>query len=553
MRTLLRTLQDRDAGFLRVVCELWGLDAPPGSSLESVQAIAAQMTQPEQLKELIESLPDPARELVELLIEHEGRLPFAQANRSFGPLREMGPGRRDREQPWRNPASPLEIVWYRGLLGRAFADTALGPQEFVYLPSDLVGILGTETNPSRDPYGHAADAPAVVKIAGSSAVDDATTLLAAFRRQPPHEIPLVQGRRAQLVTYLYQPAAIDLLAQLLVDLDYLQPQNLEPVPSLVASFLEAERGQALHTLITAWRGSQGWNDLAELPHLHFSSPDWPNDPMLSRSSALELLRSLPAGEWWQLASFIEAVKQDQPAFQRPGGDFDSWYLQDGSGAFLNGVEHWESVDGAFLRFLIKGPLHWLGLVDLGSASEETPVESFRMSSARDSLYDEDHRLHITQPDSKITILPNCELIVPRGADRVTRYQIARISEWEAPDRAGHHFRLTPGALETAAAQGLNPNQILLLLERAISDELPPSVVRAVERWSESGTEAQLRRALLLHVEQAEILDTLSSQKSTSGFLAQILTPTVAVIRESDWPALRDAAARLGLLLDPPVE
>ena len=551
MRTLLRTLEDRDVGFLRVICELWGFDFPSGSNIETSQTIAAHMSQPDFLEELIESLPDSATELIGFLSDHDGKLPFAQVNRSFGPLREMGPGRRDREQPWREPASALEVVWYRGLLGRAFADTSLGPQEFVYLPSDLLELLGTDVKPSQALYGHPADTPAVPKNADTSAVDDATTLMAAFRRQPPLEIPLVEDRRAELVTYLYQPPAIDLLAQLLVDLEYLQPQSFEPVPSSVGSFLEADRGQALHTLIAAWRDSHTWNDLAGLPHLHFTAPDWPNDPNLSRSSALNLLRTIQAGEWWDIGAFIHAVKQDQPAFQRPGGDFDSWYLQDGSGAFLNGIEHWESVDGAFLRFLIKGPLHWLGLVDLGFKSIDAPMESFRLSSAWGSLFDDDHVLQIKEPDSKIIILPNCEVIVPRGADRVTRYQIARISDWEAPDRSGHHFRLTPGALEAAAAQGLSPSQILLLLEKTIDVELPPSMIRAVERWSESGTEAQLGQALLLRVEQPEILDTLSKHKSTSGYLAEILTPTIAVIRESDWPSLRDAAARLGLLLEPP--
>jgi hypothetical protein len=53
------------------------------------------------------------------------------------------------------------------------------------------------------------------------------------------------------------------------------------------------------------------------------------------------------------------------------------------------------------------------------------------------------------------------------------------------------------------------------------------------------------------VEQPEILETLSKHKSTSGYLAEVLTPTIAVVRESDWPSLRDAAARMGLLLEPP--
>jgi hypothetical protein len=250
---------------------------------------------------------------------------------------------------------------------------------------------------------------------------------------------------------------------------------------------------------------------------------------------------------------LNDVRSQHPAFQRPGGDFQSWYLQDGSGAFLNGIEHWESVDGAYLRHLIQGPLHWLGMTDLGRHEPGQAVTSFRFTTAWKAPFEHELVLHVEEPDSRIIVHPDGEVVVPRGADRVTRYQIARISAWEAPDRLGHHFRLTPGTLEQAGKQGLTGQHILHLLRNAVDGELPPSLVRAVTRWSESGVEARLSNVVLLRTAQAEILETLTSQKSTARYIDEILTPTTAIIDQSDWPALRDAAARLGLLLDPPTD
>jgi hypothetical protein len=551
MRTLLRMLEDRDPGFLRVIYELWGLDNPAGSSQDVAQKLAAIMLQPDQLTELIESLPDPARSLIDYLVREEGRAPFAQIDRIYGPLREMGPGRRDREQPWRQPISALEMVWYRGLLGRAFADSPLGPQEFIFIPSDINTLLKPNTDTAATPLGHPAKPPANIEIADTSVVDDATTVLASFRKQPPHVIPLSTKRRQELGKYMYQPPATNMVVWLLIDLHFLQPDTLMPSPDLVGPFLEIPRARALQTLIATWKDSSQWNDLAALSHLYYSSSDWPNDPRLSRTAALALMRSIPIDEWWDLSAFLAAVKQHQPAFQRPGGDFQSWYLQDASGAFLNGIEHWESVDGAYLRYLIEGPIHWLGMADLGRSELEAPAHSFRLTPAWRALFDRELIFNVEEPDSKITIKPNGEVIVPRGADRVIRYQIARISSWEPPDRSGHHFHLTPGTLELAEAQGLSPRHILQLLEKAIDGELPPSVLRAVERWSQSGTEASLLHALLLRVEKPEILETLENQRSTNRYIAEVLTPTVAIIRETDWPVLRDAAARLGLFLEPP--
>ena len=70
---------------------------------------------------------------------------------------------------------------------------------------------------------------------------------------------------------------------------------------------------------------------------------------------------------------MTAVHQQQPDFQRPAGDYDSWFLRDQqSGEFLRGFEHWDEVDGALLRYLICGPLHWLGGVDRPARQRRPP-------------------------------------------------------------------------------------------------------------------------------------------------------------------------------------
>lgn len=551
MRTLQRTLQDYDPGFLRAVCELWGLDFPSGSARDISEIIAAAMLQPIQLQEHIDSLPEAAAEVLEFITNEGGMAPFYQVDHTFGPLREMGPGRRDREKPWRKPASPLEMIWYRGLLGRAFADSPIGPQEFIFVPSDLEPLLAPATEQTDALLGVTAEPPETVEKAASRAVDDATTLLAAFRKHPPSIVPIRSDRRSELVAFLHQPAAVDMIVQLLVEMKLLQADSLQPAPQYVGPFLESARTNALAALIYAWRDSLRWNELATLPHLQFASTDWPNDAHLSRTAAIELLRPLPIGEWWDITAFVSDVKKYHPAFQRPGGDFQSWYLQDGSGAFLNGIEHWDSVDGAYLRYLLEGPGHWLGMVDLGRSSPDSPILSFRLTPAWSALFQDSPSMNIEEPDSTIIVRSNGEVIVPRGAERVKRYQIARISAWEPPDQRGHHYRLTPGTLQAAHEQGLNTRHILQLLEKAADSELPPSVLRAVERWSQAGMEAQFKEVLLLRVHRPEILEQLSSQKTTSRYLEEILSPTTATIRPADWPALNDAAVRLGLLLEPP--
>ena len=147
MRSLLHTLQDYDLGHLRIVAELWGIDLPQGPARQAADVVARTMLEPATVTEITESLPLPNREALDFLLHLGGRAPLSDFVRRFGPFREMGPGRRDREKPWRDTASPMEALWYRGLIARAFIDTPSGPREFAFIPSDLAALLPIHAPP----------------------------------------------------------------------------------------------------------------------------------------------------------------------------------------------------------------------------------------------------------------------------------------------------------------------------------------------------------------------------------------------------------------------
>jgi hypothetical protein len=97
MQSLERTLQDHDLGHLRILAELWGLDLPSGSSRQVVEVLKTAMLDPIQVNEIVESLTPPIRQLLDYMLNHNGRVPLSDLVHRFGTLREMGPGRRDRE------------------------------------------------------------------------------------------------------------------------------------------------------------------------------------------------------------------------------------------------------------------------------------------------------------------------------------------------------------------------------------------------------------------------------------------------------------------------
>ena len=84
------------------------------------------------------------------------------------------------------------------------------------------------------------------------------------------------------------------------------------------------------------------------------------DPTVARGAVLSIIAELaPLDDWWSPAEFIAAVKGADPDFQRPGGDYDSWYIRDERGEYLRGFDSWDKVEGALIAWIIEGPLHWL--------------------------------------------------------------------------------------------------------------------------------------------------------------------------------------------------
>ncbi len=121
MPDLTQSLQGHDLGHLRIIAELWGIDLSSSNTGAETQRTALLRLVPTLLDqtlvdEVVNALPHEARTALEDLLQNDGCLPWSLFIRRYGVVREMGPGRRDRERPYRKSASPTEMLWYRGPL-----------------------------------------------------------------------------------------------------------------------------------------------------------------------------------------------------------------------------------------------------------------------------------------------------------------------------------------------------------------------------------------------------------------------------------------------------
>jgi hypothetical protein len=566
---LTRSLKEFDLGHLRIVAEMWGLELSAADLRRALEQLVTAVLDQKMVDEMLDLLPAEAMEALAALLANGGRLPWAQFTRQYGAVREMGPGRRDGEKPHLRPVSVVEMLWYRGLVNRAFFDTPDGPEEFAYLPADLIPLLppsGGETNPPPGRPASPAERARIV-LATDRILDDACTLLAALRLGLTIERFPFQNPQLQVANR----SSVGFLRQLLGEVGLLDAGGL-PLPEPARAFLEAPRGEALAILARAWCNSLEINELRQLPGLLFEG-QWQNDPLKTRQWLLQSLpRGLPSAPamqepaarpvFWSLEAFVTAIKQRRPDFQRPAGDYDSWFIRsEGSGAYLRGFDHWDEVDGALIRYLICGPLHWLGIVDLAyptpppqpaAADPPEPAGPHAASAFRLSAWAEDllaGRVPVGLPEEteSVIVTADARLRVPRLASRAARYQLARFSVWETEENAAFRYRLTPAALERAREQGLRVSHLLGLLRKAAS-VVPPKLIKALERWEERGASARLERLWVLRLSSPEMLQELRASPA-SRFLGEPLGPAAVIVRPGAWDKVMAALAELGYLAE----
>ncbi|MBK7219599.1 MAG: hypothetical protein IPH95_21690 [Candidatus Promineofilum sp.] len=199
MRTLEQALLDHDLIVLRVIAEWLELDLTGADKAESVEQLAAALATAD-LQEQLEYLePEETAALAEL-VRQGGRAPVAVFSRDHGEVRAMGPGRLEREEPWLDPISPAEALWYRGFLYRGFDQTGEGTLEFYYLPHELLAKLapasaGVVRESPATTTLEPVDAPEQTRPPLDDAVDDLTTLLALAQRTglQPDRLPDLHG------------------------------------------------------------------------------------------------------------------------------------------------------------------------------------------------------------------------------------------------------------------------------------------------------------------------------------------------------------------------
>lgn len=245
-----------------------------------------------------------------------------------------------------------------------------------------------------------------------------------------------------------------------------------------------------------------------------------------------------------MGDLIAVIREASPDFQRPGGDFNSWYIRDENGDYLNGFESWDFVEAPLVEFYLYGPLHWLCLVDVGE-------DAARLTAYGRVFVNEETWLQAPDPEEKIIVEPDGTLKVSRRVPRIDRFQLARFTTWmtgATNEGEPYVYKLTGDGIKRAESQGINTGHISAFISRQLNNApIPPTISKLLDTWQSGATaSATIEQLLVLRTTSPQTMDFIVNTPALRRYVGARLGEMAVIVRADQWEALRDALGENGI-------
>ena len=546
MPDLKTLLASYDLAFLRDIAELWGIELQSVERRTVLVELAKAMASKQLFEEVFSSLPPSASNQLINLGGLGGKMPWQTFEHAYGELRPMGPARRKREKPHRFPQNTAEKFWYLGLVGRAALRENEELSEFAFIPDEFLAWL-PEFGQEKVDVAILRQLPAwsgakvtVLPPQREQVLDDICTLFAALRMDLLDQLPRLSAKEAGYWELLLT------LSKILNLLDETKQPNEN-----ARVFLEKPSGEALRWLAQSWAQSTDFDELRLVPQLRCEG-NWQHSAITPRRKILDHLGTLPTETWFKVQDFVDDIYQHQPDFLRSGADYNTWIISsaDPEARLLHGYEHWQDVEGQYIRFLITELLVNLGMAQLGHLTDQPDRKVFQVTPWFSKLLRSNASLELSEEDQPVLVGRDGKLEMTSLVPRIARYQLSRFAEWRLIRPDQFVFQLTPVSLQASQEQGLGLKHLRALLRKYGKPGIPPALQKALTRWESHGLEARIEPLLVLRLAEPELLERLRESKA-SGCLGDALGPTSVLVKPGCESRVRSALWELGILTDLP--
>ena len=545
METLRKVLENTPTAILREMAATWDVsDAAKAGRPGLIAGLLERMSDEEVVQGVLRKLDRQERDLLRQLLAASGRMPSATLTHKYGKLRSLHLA----PEEW-GALNPLERLHRRGLLFRAHLswEGHRGPAFFV--PAELWPFLPRVAPTTPEELLQPVSASEVGLIPGDlSPQRDMGILLALFHRtahllteegQCPTGLRVLQEQLIPLESYVTILFAIARQARLLApDLDGI----LRPTAK-GQQWLRARRALRAQVLFQAWSEHPHWDDLSAIPELQVEWP-WPSDLSLPRRRVLRQLSTCPPETWLAQTNWFQVIEASDPEFLRPKGTGRRPRVRRREGGTrLEGITSWLEVEGRYLRFLLQGPLQWLGVVEIGESPKQGTV--FRLTPLGQALLHPEASLPSVEDEPAI-VEGTLEVWVPRKASPYIVFLLENCGERTQQDHISR-YRLTRPALHRALQRGERVESLLEALSRYGRGEVPQNVAYTLQEWAAAYGQFRLYQPVLLTATEALLMEEILADPLVRTTCGDRLSPTVIEVVADKVTTLEEQLDHLGYL------
>ncbi len=291
-----------------------------------------------------------------------------------------------------------------------------------------------------------------------------------------------------------------------------------------------------------WLETPFWNELPYLSEVALRPVPPPLEPaqkevMQGHATIVARIAHELPDEWHDVATFIARTKLYVPYLLFPrqygprteryslGSNPYGWDFRLRHG-WLTPREGWYQVEGGFIRSVVTGPLHWLGLVDTKIEDKRT---LFRLSPGFSMITGNTQPEIAEEAPGRLIVQPNFELVALAPISEAMLIRLDRFAERVSLEHVAQ-YRLTKASVTHAIQRGLHADTIQRVIEEAAGSEMPQNVRYSLVEWERQARRVELWQGMsLLEVDDAQLLDDLFADPTSRLLFGRRLAPTLAEV------------------------
>jgi hypothetical protein len=198
---------------------------------------------------------------------------------------------------------------------------------------------------------------------------------------------------------------------------------------------------------------------------------------------------------------------------------------------------WEQVEANLIRSVIRRPLFWMGLVDLGVANEqEKEAGVFRLTAPGRWLLANGPAPEIPSEGGQVIVQPDYTITAFDPISDAVLQELEQFAQRISAERA-IQFRLTQASVYAGQLRGWNVQRIQSTLEGFTGQPLPGNVVRTLQEWQ--GLHERIRitpSVAVIHAANPADLDAFADDTELSAWLSRRPAPEMALLPPAAKPS-----------------